>query len=154
MYHLELRPMRRAASLLTDQFFDQEFNRFFQTKEQTFIPPTEILSTDKSYILRLEIPGVLESDVEIEVKEDQLVVTGERKAKKISENEEYFRSERIYGKFTRAFSLPKNLKTEAIEAHYENGVLEIFLPKVEKVESTKIKISNRSKHDVETGFKS
>jgi HSP20 family protein len=150
MYHLEFRPMRRAASL----FNDREFDRFFQAKEETFMPPTEILSTEKSYLIRLDIPGVDQSDLEIEVKEDQLIVSGERKVKKVSETEEYFRSERKYGKFSRAFSLPKNLKTEFIEAHFENGVLEIVLPKVEKTEVTKIKISSRSKQDVETGYKS
>jgi HSP20 family protein len=146
MYHLELRPMRRTASLLTDQFF--------QGKEESFVPATEVLSTDKSYLIRIDVPGIEQSDLEIEIKEDQLLVAGERKIKKVSETEEYFRSERRYGKFTRVFSLPKNLKTELIEAHFENGVLEIVLPKVEKVETTKIKISSRSKQDVETGFKS
>lgn len=139
MYNLELRPFRR-------QFWNNELDKMFDnlaTKtEDVFAPTCEITEEEKQFLISLDIPGLKKEDINIEVKENQLYVSGERKFTGKSEKDTVLRSERRYGKFTRTFTLPANVNTEAIQARFENGVLELALPKEEKAQSRKISISD------------
>ncbi|MGE3611601.1 MAG: Hsp20/alpha crystallin family protein [Bacteriovoracaceae bacterium] len=144
MYHFELRP---AQSQKWVGPFGKEVEKLFEdfTKSEAFAPVCETVETEKAYVISLDIPGVAQEAIDIEVKEKHLYVTGERKLSE--ENESVLRSERRYGKFTRVFVLPQNVNTELIEAKFENGVLDIFLPKAEKAQSKKIAIGGQTKNE-------
>lgn len=155
MYNLEAKPsIRRSPLWNTSTDLDQELERFFDvfSKADNFAPAFEILDEDKSYIVGLDVPGLKKDDIDIEVKDNHLIVTGERKSDKHNVN--VLRSERRYGRFSRVFGLPQNLDTESIDARYENGVLSIHLPKEEKSQPRKIKISNWKEKDVQSELKS
>jgi HSP20 family molecular chaperone IbpA len=105
-----------------------------------FNPTCEIWEKEKSFVLTLDIPGFKKDQVSIEVKENYLTISGERKTVHL-EGAKLVNSEKVYGKFQRTFSLPKNINTDLISAHFEHGVLEIEMPKEEKALARKIVIS-------------
>lgn len=132
----------------TDPF--EEFNRFFSgvfapsglaRTSAAFAPAYEMHETEKGYLLSFDIPGIPAEDVRIEVKEDQLRISGERKATETIEGEgRRVYSERRYGRFERVFALPSDVDTDKIEAHHEHGVLQLNLPKMEKVKARTIQV--------------
>lgn len=154
MYQFELKPFRKS-SWVSHSDWDKELERFFDSfgRADAFAPPCEITDEEKYYSISLDIPGLSKEDLEIEVKENHLHVSGERRLVKKTENDNVLRSEKRYGKFARAFTLPKNVDAEKIEAKFENGVLEIFLPKEEKAASKKIVISDWSRKESDTDVK-
>jgi len=78
MYHLELRPMRRAASLFSDHVWDKEVEKLLNAlpKTEGSVPATEVLHAEKDYFIRLDVPGVMQEDIEIEVEDNHLVISG------------------------------------------------------------------------------
>lgn len=148
MYHFELRPNRRNA-LNPHGHWEKEVEKFFDsfTKTDAFAPVCEIQDDEKCYLIGLDIPGVSKEGIDIEVKDNHLHITGERKTTQSAEKDNILRSERHYGKFSRVFTLPQNVATESIQAKYENGVLEIILPKEIKTTTKKIAISGTSSQE-------
>jgi HSP20 family protein len=136
MYHFELKPSQ----------IDKEFKRFFDVfsnNDYNFSPACEILDEEKFYSIGLDIPGLRQEDLDIEVKDNHLHISGERKVSTKTNKDNILRSERRYGKFSRVFSLPKNINADSIEARFENGVLEVILPKEEKSQTKKIQIGKK-----------
>lgn len=117
-------------------------------------PAVDIYETEKDIVISAELPGMSESDVDVEVRENVLTVRGERRfGTEVKEENNYHRVERSYGKFSRAFSLPKNVEAERITARFDKGVLEVRLPKSVKSEARAIKIETKEK-DIEAGGQS
>jgi len=118
---------------LIDRMFDQTF-------EDTagFHPASDVEETNTHYVMSVDLPGVAKKDINIEVKDNQLYISGERK----SEKRERGFSERYYGKFHRTFTLPTEVEVDKIEAHYQDGVLTVALPKAESVKPRQIKIGD------------
>jgi HSP20 family protein len=148
MYNLELKPRRPFWS---NTLFDREFDRLFEgtsKQENFFAPACEIVEEEKRYAISMDIPGMSKEDINLEVKENHLYLTGERKWENRSEKENVLRSEKRYGKFSRVFTLPQNVNAEMIEARFENGVLDIFLPKEEKAQTRKITIGEKKAETV------
>ncbi len=145
MYHFELKPSRKN-NVLNSTSWEKEFDKLFDVfnKSDYYAPACEILDEEKSYSISLDVPGLKKEDIDLEVKDNRLVVSGERKFEGKTEKDNVLRSERRYGKFSRVFSLPQNVNTDAIEARFENGVLAINLPKEEKSQAKKITISDWS----------
>ena len=154
MYHFELNPFRTGRT--PGMEWEKEVEKIFDglNKTHAFTPACEITDEDKQYSISLDIPGVSRDEISIEVKDNILSVSGERKATTGTGKSNPLRRERRYGKFTRAFTLPQNVNAEAIEARFENGVLEIVLPKEEKAQPRKIQISDWKKDDVLPELKS
>lgn len=153
MYQFELRPQSRKAQWPS---WEKELERFFDVfsdNETQFAPACEIHDEEKMYTISLDIPGLRQEDIDIEVKDNHLHITGERKYEKKTDKNNVLRSEKRYGKFSRVFSLPQNVNSDAIEASFENGVLEIALPKEEKSQTKKIQISGLKNKAVETDLK-
>jgi HSP20 family protein len=94
-----------------------------------FLPPVDILETKTEVKLRVELPGVRKSDIEIQIEGDVLILKGERKFEKEVDQEHYYRMECSYGAFQRTFTLPKSIRKEKVQANMEKGILEIRLPK-------------------------
>ncbi len=93
--------------------------------ERGEFPRCDVDETDEAFLMNLDLPGVKKENINIEVNDRVMTVTGERKGE--TSKDGY--SERFYGNFQRSFSLPEHIDTERIEAHYENGVLQVALPK-------------------------
>src|SRR6185437_7214970 len=95
----------------------------------SFVPAVDIYEDDKKVILKLEVPGIEEKDLDVSVENNTLTVKGERKFEKEEKEENFHRIERRYGSFFRAFTLPPTVDTENIGAQYNAGVLKVELKK-------------------------
>ncbi len=91
-------------------------------------PAVDVFEKDGQLHVRAEVPGMTEKDINIEVSEDGLVISGEKKEEKEVKEENYYRSERSYGKFTRRFALPRTADADKATARFKDGVLEIDIP--------------------------
>jgi HSP20 family protein len=104
-------------------------------------PGVDIVENEKSILLRVDLPGIEEKDIDIQVADGTLTLKAERKFEKETKDGNYHRVERAYGSFERSFSLPENVDGDNIAAAYNKGVLEVTLPKVEvqaKVKKVKV----------------
>ena len=106
----------------------------------TFSPAVDIKETPKEYLVTAEIPGIDKKDIHIEISDNLLSLKGERKFEKEQKEESYHRVERSYGSFTRSFSLPTQVKADAIEANFMDGLLTVRIPKAEEKVPKKIEI--------------
>lgn len=107
--------------------------------ERTLAPRLDIAETETGFVVEVDLPGLSKEDVDIELSEDTLTITGHRKTAS-DEGKNYHRRERYSGRFGRSVQLPTLVDREGIEATFENGVLRVALPKSEKVLPTKIEI--------------
>lgn len=105
-----------------------------------WIPAVDIRETENAYVLHADIPGVSADDIEIHMENHVLSISGKREFDSTEEKEGYKRVERVRGKFHRRFSLPDTVDGEKITAKTNNGVLEVTIPKQEKVLPRKIEI--------------
>jgi HSP20 family protein len=122
--------------------FDRLFNQFFDRNQaaQRWVPSMDLVEYDDHFLLRADLPGLGEDDVSIEVRDNTLTLSGERKAEHEDRQRGYYRLERQYGKFSRALSLPEGVNAEAIEANFDHGVLEVTIPKPEERKPRRIEI--------------
>jgi HSP20 family protein len=129
----------------------RELASFFENwaptgKEQlaagTFVPPVDVYEDEQHLVLKLEIPGVNDEDLNVSLENNMLTVQGERKFEKEEKEENFHRIERRYGSFTRTFRLPNTIDTEKVEANYEKGILKIMLVKRAEAKPKQIKIGS------------
>jgi HSP20 family protein len=104
-------------------------------------PPVDIYETDDALVMKAELPGFSKDDISIEMKENTLVIKGERKREDEVKEGSYHRSERVYGAFQRSFLLPTTVDQEKVRAAYKDGVLELRLPKVQAAQPKRIAVS-------------
>lgn len=145
-----LTPFRRRNLGLTETFpFDQWMREFFDDGaqqgnrlEMRFMPPANIAETEKDWVVTMELPGMAETDVDVRLNGNQLVVKGERKQEKETKDKQYHRVESSYGMFQRHFDLPGDVRTdpEGVKATFQKGVLEVRVGKVEPKPMTKIPV--------------
>jgi HSP20 family protein len=115
---------------LIDRFFNESLGRAGGSA-YSFVPKVDIVESDKAYELHVAAPGMNKEDFKIDLNENYLTISGERKFNKEKENN--FRSiETQYGTFSRSFALPENVDAANISAQYTNGILEVIVPKDEK----------------------
>ena len=127
-----------------NDLFDEAFARSRPLSNATngvWLAPVDILESKDSYLIRAELPGMKRTDFNLEVKDGTLTLTGERKWDEPAEGVEYHRVERVAGKFTRSFSLPRSVKSDEIKATYRDGILEIHVPKAAEAKAKQIAIS-------------
>jgi HSP20 family protein len=104
-------------------------------------PPVDIYETDDALVMKAELPGFSKDDINIEMKENALVIRGERKREDEVKEGSYHRTERVYGAFQRSFLLPTTVDQEKVRASYKDGVLELRLPKVQAAQPKRIAVS-------------
>eukprot|EP00276_Gloeochaete_wittrockiana_P013283 CAMPEP_0184331624 /NCGR_PEP_ID=MMETSP1089-20130417/913_1 /TAXON_ID=38269 ORGANISM="Gloeochaete wittrockiana, Strain SAG46.84" /NCGR_SAMPLE_ID=MMETSP1089 /ASSEMBLY_ACC=CAM_ASM_000445 /LENGTH=239 /DNA_ID=CAMNT_0026654627 /DNA_START=73 /DNA_END=792 /DNA_ORIENTATION=- len=109
-------------------------NDFFEGIDKHFAPiaprpNTDVIETDTHFLFQVELPGFSKADVKLEIKEDTLRLTGERSKETTVEEGTYKRVERSQGSFAREYPLPPNIDVSKVTASFENGLLEIKLPK-------------------------
>jgi len=112
----------------------------YQGEESTWRPPADIFERGDELVIRLEVPGVDKSDIDIRVEDDTLIIGGERKRDNEANEESTYRSERRYGSFSRRYRLSKAVDAAEIKASCANGVLDVTLPKAEEAKPRKIEI--------------
>jgi HSP20 family protein len=121
----------------------QEFNRG-QSDETVstaaFVPAVDIYEDEHKIVLKLEVPGMKQEDLDIRLENNTLTVRGERKFEKEEKEENFHRIERRYGSFYRAFTVPTTLNTENVKADYDAGVLRIELEKRAEAKPKQIKV--------------
>jgi HSP20 family protein len=97
--------------------------------EKVLKPSLDIASTDKAYDIKVEVPGVEENDIRLELIDNRLVIEGEKSREFTSEDKNVYRSERSYGAFRRVLTLPDDAESEHIEAKFDKGLLSISIPR-------------------------
>lgn len=132
-------------SVLSDM--DRAVNLFFNRHEdgdtqvfRGFSPVSEVEELEEKFLVSVDLPGVSKDEVKIEVVEDRLVISGERKSERGDAKSRTYG--RVYGKFEKAFTLPTNIDTSKIEANFDNGVLELSVPKAEAAKPRTIEIKS------------
>ena len=107
----------------------------------SFLPAVDIYEDSSKVVLKLEVPGIEEKDLDVRVENNTLTVKGERKFEKEEKEENFHRIERRYGSFYRAFTLPSTVDHEGINASYSNGVLKLELSKKPEAQPKQIKVN-------------
>jgi len=129
-----------------NQLFNQTFGGFenfgFEQPltSENFLPPVDIFEDEHNITMQAEIPGVKQEDLNITLENNVLTITGERKFQHEEKKENFHRMERRFGKFTRSFTLPASVNAENVIANFENGLLNITLPKREEFKAKQITI--------------
>jgi HSP20 family protein len=139
-------PIREAASL------QNRMNALFQDFSRTpgvegefssttgFVPPVDVYEDEHKIVLKLEVPGIKQEDLDVRLENSTLTVRGERKFEKEEKKENFQRVERRYGSFSRVFSLPTSVDSENVTAEYDSGVLKLELSKRAEAKPKQIKI--------------
>lgn len=107
----------------------------------SFVPAVDIYEDAEKVVLKLEVPGIEEKDLDVRVENNTLTVKGERKFEKEEKQENFHRIERSYGSFYRAFTLPSTVDTENVQANYQAGVLKLELKKKAEAQPKQIKVN-------------
>ena len=136
-------PFREVASL------QNRMNSLFRDLNEadsplttaSFVPAVDIYEDEKKVVLKLEVPGVDQKDLDVSVENHTLTVKGERKFESEEKEQNFHRIERRYGSFFRAFTLPSTVDSENVQAVYNNGVLKLELAKKAEAQLKQIKIN-------------
>ena len=115
-----------------------------------FAPPVDVYEDEHSVMLKIEVPGIDEKDIDVRIENNTLTVHGERKFEKEEKEENYRRVERQYGSFTRTFTLPTTVDQESVQADYDKGVLKIKLAKKQEAKPKQIKVNVGSAKTLES----
>jgi len=136
-------PFREVASLQNrvNSLFREMNERDSPLAAASFVPAVDIYEDNKKVVLKLEIPGIEENDLDIRVENNTLTVKGERKFEKDEKEENFHRIERRYGSFYRAFTLPSTVDTEHVNANYNAGILKLELSKKPEAQPKQIKVN-------------
>ena len=111
-------------------------------QSSTWLPAVDVWETENELVLSLDLPGIPEEDIAVELNENVLTVSGERSHASEQSTERYYRYERHFGSFSRSVTLPPGVQEDAISARYENGVLEVRVPKPEEPKPKRIQIGS------------
>jgi HSP20 family protein len=136
-----------AARELTS--LQQEMNRLFGSyfdssgsagAGRRWIPAMDLVESDDHYVLRADLPGMSEADVDLSLEDNVLTLSGERKSDHEDKSDGYYRVERAVGSFSRSLTLPEGVDGDAIEASFDKGVLQVRIPKPEQRKPRKVQI--------------
>lgn len=133
-------PGRDVFGKRFSDIMDEFFSDAVATRQNAFAPSIDISETDNQYMIDVEVPGMRKEDIDLNIENNTLTISGERKFEKKEDNKQYHRVESHYGSFSRSFTLPENVKVDSISASYNNGILNITVDKSEQQMKKQIKI--------------
>jgi HSP20 family protein len=110
--------------------------------QQEWLPAFDVSETSEEIVVQAELPGMEIKDIDITLTDGLLTIKGEKKKEKEDKQEHYHRVERVYGSFSRSFRLPAEVRADAIDAKYRDGVLVVTLPKAEEVKPKRIEVTS------------
>src|SRR5215204_1546006 len=128
---------------------DRMFDALFGQNEQQarrWVPPVDLVEAEDHFVLKADLPGLTEEDVNIEVQDGSLTISGERSAEHGQHERGWYRIERSYGSFNRSLTLPDGVDPDSISAEFDRGVLEVRIPKPEERKPRRVAIKAGS-HD-------
>ena len=137
----DMMSVRDEMNRLFNEFFGRGGSEEGTWASGAWTPPVDIYETDEALVLKAELPGFSKDDIGIELKENTLVIKGERKREDDMKEGNYHRVERAYGAFQRSFLLPTTVDQERVQASYKDGILELRLPKVPAAQPKRIAVS-------------
>jgi HSP20 family protein len=124
------------------------FNTFFNESTPTgrgaqarWLPAMDLIETGDHYVLRADLPGLSDEDVNVELEDNVLTISGERKIEREQEQAGYHRLERAFGAFSRSLTLPDGVDADGVEAHFDRGVLEVRIAKPEQKKPRRVQIN-------------
>jgi HSP20 family protein len=129
-------PFTRDVDRLFDAFFGAD-----RDQSRRWVPPVDLVEAEDHFVLKADLPGLTEQDVSIEVQDGTLTISGERQAEHESNERGWYRIERSFGSFSRSLTLPDGVNADAITARFDNGVLEVSIPKPEERKPRRVEIS-------------
>jgi HSP20 family protein len=144
----ELNTIQNEMNRLFNTFFDQpaQATRGNGTTRR-WLPAMDLVETADHYVLRADLPGLGDGDVNVQFEGNVLTISGERKLDQEDQQLGYYRFERGFGSFSRSLTLPDGVDPDAIQAHFDRGVLEISIPKPEQKKPRKVQINLGSSAD-------
>ncbi len=153
----EMEPFRQPAWLTPFERMENMFGDFFRRpagrtwwpslampkwfEEMEAAPSVDIFEDRDEVVVKSELPGMTKDDIEINLSDGTITLSGEKKKEEKVEKKDYYRHERSYGSFTRSFSLPAEVQTDKAKASFKNGVLEVRIPKTEEAKKKTRKIA-------------
>jgi HSP20 family protein len=135
------------------------FNTFFEQPDQSgrgngttrrWLPPMDLVETADQYVLRADLPGLSDGDVNVQLEDNVLTISGERKPEHEQQREGYYRLERSFGAFSRSLTLPDGVDPNGVQAHFDRGVLEIRIPKPQQMKPKAVQITLGANPDTTT----
>lgn len=138
----DLLDFRRSFDDIFQRFFAAPFGGDWGGRETiaTWMPPIELYTEKDRIHARVALPGVKPEDVNVQVQQNRLTISGERKQEKEIKDEQYLQSELSYGRFERSITLPEGVNADKVEASFHDGVLDITLPLAEKALPRRIEV--------------
>lgn len=136
-------PYRELATISDrlDRMMGEAFPGF--RRDDSFgawVPPVDVFERAENLVIRVELPGVDKDDLDVQIENGVLTLRGERKRDADFDEDKAYRVERVYGAFTRSFTLPTTVDASRIAASYKDGILEIVVPKMEEAKPRRVKI--------------
>jgi HSP20 family protein len=135
-------PLTLPRSRVFDWFFDGAELPDLWEGEREWVPAFDVSETEEALIVKAELPGIEVKDIDITLTDGLLTIKGEKKRETEDTRENYHRIERRYGSFSRTLNLRQEVKAEAIEASYKDGVLTVSLPKGEEHQPKRIEVKS------------
>jgi len=133
-----------ALHNLYSRFFDDPFFRIARMDDDAnpgqWNPAVDLYEKDDHFVIKAELPGVDKNDIRVDLKDRVLSLSGQRTYDNEVKEENYYRKERSYGKFQRAFSLPADVDSDKITAEFKDGVLRVEVPKPEEKKAKQVTI--------------
>jgi HSP20 family protein len=147
------------ALLMKPEPFAAEFNRLFNTlleapqtgQGQRWSPAMDLVEADNHFVLKADLPGLTQDDVSIEIQDNTLTLSGERRAEHEAREKGWYRVERSFGRFSRSLTLPEGVDADAVSAEFHNGVLEVRIPKPEERKPRRVEIGVNGKQEALEG---
>ena len=136
----ELTSLQGEMNRLFNTFFDAPATGSNGGAQRRWVPAMDLVETDDHFVLRADLPGLTEDDIAIELEDNVLTVSGERKSETEKRDEGFYRLERAFGQFSRSLTLPEGVDPESIAAAFSNGVLEVRVPKPEERKPRRVSI--------------
>ena len=138
----ELGTIQNEMNRLFNNLFDQPNSTGRNgAASRRWIPAMDLVETGDHYVLRADLPGLSDEDVNVQLEDNVLTISGERKAEQETQQEGYYRLERAFGAFARSLTLPEGVDPDGVQAHFDRGVLEIRIPKPEQKKPRQVQIS-------------
>ncbi|MEX0646442.1 MAG: Hsp20/alpha crystallin family protein [Balneolaceae bacterium] len=119
---------------------DEFFNDAVANRRSTFTPGIDVSETEKQFIVDVELPGMEKKDIDLNIENNRLTISGERKFEKEENNKQYHRVESHYGSFSRTLQLPESVNPDSVKASYKDGILNISIDKSEEKLKKQIEI--------------
>ncbi|MFZ0388903.1 MAG: Hsp20/alpha crystallin family protein [Calditrichia bacterium] len=136
----DLMGIQDEMNRMFERFFGSDTEGREMMGQSDWYPSVDISENKDEFVINAELPGLKKEDIHISFKEGNLIIEGERKAEKKEEDVNYHRIERSHGKFCRTFQLPSRIEQDKISASYQEGILNVKLPKSEESKPREIEV--------------